>query len=1094
MNEVGKFAVGAFALVAATGRRRVVLAVASPSTPSRVAARHDRAPSKICRCLLSIALFFAGTGTVAFADEYSWTGAGGDKLWTTEDNWSGDGIPSSGDTIKPNNSPSLFIDLVNGTRTVSKLDFSSAFSTASRKYPSVELSNGTLILVNGLDDSDDRLNDIDSGLMTENYTCPFNLSNATLKVQALFKSGCSRAKGYMFSVGDGSSLILDHVNLYDKFSWIRILPGGTADFTFGTTVQKHDNSTSRSTWSNEGGTFSFPAGFTLNRTATAGWSKRASFRIQQRSGTMNLGGNVSLGNASGTEGYAMGLYFQWFGGTVHAVSNVTFNVDARYKYSSSEEQRSFIQSNSVVTAEVDSGKSMDMETLELRDGVSLAKNGGGSLILADVPHSLYLNDGAVSFSVNTRTEMGTLQVGEETAFTFANADMTLAVLAGNAGTITIAQPGLSIGALGAEATLAGTFAFNTTAFTEGDTVVTTPDATLRAKIKADAQAAFEPAGVPILESGDTLTIGAPSYVFNSTTVTDLNDPAGWQSGLPAAGRDVIVSGAGVNAIVTADLTNVWNSISVQNGATLAVSASGLTLPSLVLRGTAALRIEADAVLPDCSIVLDGGNYPTLVVAPGVTLTVPAGYKFSNVHLVLCDGAKLTESGDGPLVFGYASANETTFFAMHATNATIKALDSTGSTSSHNGSRIDFASPAAGGTVVVEDDIVLKGCTVTYNQYDGFAFGLNNPTSQAFRIVADGTELDFGATSYVAGSANLVLTNGSVLFRKRRKTNYHDSENENTYSLYVQNRGRITAGAGGEIQASITDKSNVDKGVIGINPDEAGYVGVEFLDGGIGCWYKAYSSNGKGAIRYKNGVQRVFCGNWWSWGNRSHIYNGLAAVEIEIGSTMTLCGVSDLFGDNDKNLGPFPLEAPFAGGGDLLVTNTWTSYKMCPVLSRGDNTCTGTLAVAEGTASSHVYIANGANWAGTICYDGKMSLVDAGTRGTPPHASPVAVSFGALDLQADFPIMVWAPEGGPMTNDVLNVGTYLNNGGELVPTMTTEGVEFAQGATIVVGTIAKTSPNPAVKNGWAAKRRAIDGDEANETLVIKKGVGFVVIVR
>ena len=1048
-----------------------------------------------CRCLLSIALFFAGAGTIAFADEYSWTGAGGDKLWTTEDNWSGDGIPSSGDTIKPNNSPSLFIDLANGERTVSKLDFSSAFSTASRKYPSVELSNGTLILVNGLDDSTASINDIDSGVMTENCTCPFNLSNATLKVQTLFKSGCSRSKGYMFSVGDGGSLILDHVNLYDKFSWVRILPGGTADFTFNTTVKKDGNSTSRSTWSNEGGTFSFPGGFTLNRNGgSAGWSKRASFRLQHHSGVMNFGGNVSLGDASGTEGNAMGLYFQWFGGTVHALSNVTFNVDKRYQWGSSEAQESFIQSNSVVTAEVDSGKTMDMSVLTLRDGVSLTKTGDGALLLADVPYSLDLQSGTTTFSANTRTGVGALKIGTGTSFTIAHANMTLATLEDNAGTITIAQPGLSIGALGAGAALSGTFAFNMAAFTEGDIIVTTSDATLRAKIKADAETAFASAGVSILESGDTLTIGASSYVFDSTTVTDLNDSAGWQSGLPAAGCDVIVSGAGVNAIVTADLTNVWKSITVQNGASLAVSASGLTLPSLVLRGTAALRIEADFDLPDCSAALDGSDYPTLVVAPGVTLTVPAGYKFSNVHLVLCDGATLTESGDGPLVFGYASANETTFFAMHATNATITALDSTGSTSSHNGSRIDFASPAAGGTVVVEDDIVLKGCTVTYNQYDGFAFGLNNPTSQAVRIVADGTELDFGATSYVAGGANLVLTNGSVLFRRRRKTDRHDSDNENTYSLYVQNRGRVTAVAGGEIRASITDKSNVDKGVIGINPDEAGYVGVEILDGGIGCWYKAYSSNGKGAIRYKDGVQRVFCGNWWSWGNRSHIYNGLAAVEIESGATMTLCGVFDLFGDNDKNLGPFPLEAPFAGGGDLLVTNTWTSYKMCPVLSRGDNTCTGTLAVAEGTASSHVYIANGANWAGTICYDGKMSLVDAGTQGTPPHASPVAVSFGALDLQVDFPIMVWAPEGEPMTNDTLNVGAYVNNGGKLVPTMMTDGVDFARSDMIVVGTIGKSSPSPAVKTGWAVKRFAIDGDDVHELLGVKKGVGFQMIIK
>ena len=107
--------------------------------------------------------------------------------------------------------------------------------------------------------------------------------------------------------------------------------------------------------------------------------------------------------------------------------------------------------------------------------------------------------------------------------------------------------------------------------------------------------------------------------------------------------------------------------------------------------------------------------------------------------------------------------------------------------------------------------------------------------------------------------------------------------------------------------------------------------------------------------------------------------------------------------------------------------------------------------------------------------------------------PAAVTFGSLELLTDFPVRVWS-DNGTITNDMLNVGTYLNGGGMLVPTMMTEGVEFAQGAAIVVGTIAKTSPNPAVKGGWAVKRRAIDGDEVNETIVLKKGVGLQVMVR
>ena len=61
-------------------------------------------------------------------------------------------------------------------------------------------------------------------------------------------------------------------------------------------------------------------------------------------------------------------------------------------------------------------------------------------------------------------------------------------------------------------------------------------------------------------------------------------------------------------------------------------------------------------------------------------------------------------------------------------------------------------------------------------------------------------------------------------------------------------------------------------------------------------------------------------------------------------------------------------------------------------------------------------------------------------------------------------------------------------------MMTDGVDFASGEMITIGKIAKASPNPALKVGWSAKRLAIDGDNENEILVAKKGVGLQVIMR
>ena len=82
----------------------------------------------------------------------------------------------------------------------------------------------------------------------------------------------------------------------------------------------------------------------------------------------------------------------------------------------------------------------------------------------------------------------------------------------------------------------------------------------------------------------------------------------------------------------------------------------------------------------------------------------------------------------------------------------------------------------------------------------------------------------------------------------------------------------------------------------------------------------------------------------------------------------------------------------------------------------------------------------------------------------------------------------------MTNDTLNVGTYLNNGGRLVLELATDGVEFSIGDSVVVGKIAKDGALPRVPAGWVAKKQAIDGDDANDDLILKRGTGLQVLVR
>ena len=771
-----------------------------------------------------------------------------------------------------------------------------------------------------------------------------------------------------------------------------------------------------------------------------------------------------------------------------------------YQYYQTEAQVSFIEENASIIAEVDSGKRMDVSVLELREGVALTKEGEGVLKIADVPYSLDLKGGSVEFAENTRTSMGMLKIGPGLSFTLAHANMTLETLEDNAGVITVKKPGLSIAALGENASLSGTFAFETAAFSKGDTLVTTPNAQLRAKIKADAEESFRSSGVAVVENGDRLIVGDSTFVFNSTTITDLENAGGWQNGIPAEGLDVCVAGDGVNAVISERLTTSWGSITVQDGATLRVASSDVSLPEIVLKGNAVLTIASDFNLTKIMTMAIGEAFPTVVVSEGVTLTVPAGYKFKDVHLVLSEGSTLTEAGDGPIVFGYADSNETTYFAMHATNATITALNSA---EVEKAAGIAFVSPANGGVVKVVEDVVIKDSTITYSAKDGFIFGLNNPESENFKMIVDNTPLDIGQDTYVAGGANLVLTNNTVLFRRRSTKNEHPENIANTYSIYVQDRGRITLVDGGEIRTTVTianateDNGWFGKGVVSLRPSEEGYVGIEVLEGGIGCWWRTYGDD-TGVIRYAGGVQKVFRGHWWGnvlSGNRSRIFNKLKGVDVAGNTTMQIVGFKDDYGDNDNDLHPFYIDSPFTGSGDVIITNTWPDAKTCaPRFASPNSTCTGKImAVAcDGKAKASLCFANGANWAGTVVANGLLKITNH--EGVKENDNPASVTFGALDLQADFPVRVWRGEDGALTNDTLNVGTYLKSGGKLVPTMMTEDGEFASNDKIVVGMIAKDADLPDLPKDWVAIAKNIDGDNENDLLILKQRKGFVIRVR
>ena len=185
------------------------------------------------------------------------------------------------------------------------------------------------------------------------------------------------------------------------------------------------------------------------------------------------------------------------------------------------------------------------------------------------------------------------------------------------------------------------------------------------------------------------------------------------------------------------------------------------------------------------------------------------------------------------------------------------------------------------------------------------------------------------------------------------------------------------------------------------------------------------------------------------------------------------------------------ELEISGSGNLLVTNGVSGRYFEVIMQSSRNTCTGRLKVdsPEGD-DAKLYFADGANWAGTVVA-GNVSLTNL-TGG----AAAANVDFGTLDLAGDFQIRVWTDnDGSIVTNDMLNVGTYVNNGGRLAPISAADGEAFAPAGRIVVGKINKDSPSlPTAIRGWSVKTLDVLGDDANYLLTLKPSSGLQIILR
>lgn len=832
-------------------------------------------------------------------------------------------------------------------------------------------------------------------------------------------------------VDDGGSLYLSG-NYYPRHLKLTVESGGS--FLYGSKAVIQNSNQNKMRW------YLYNKGIATFENGLKATTWSCGYQIQQLAGELILGGPFTVGNN-------ISFQIELTGGKVSATGDVSFKNHA----DANKGGYTKFTDGADLDIEVSDGKTLDLTPFTYDGAATIRKTGAGTLKLADVPTSISMHGGPVTFVANTQTAMTSLEIGEGTAFTVANKNMTINELVAVDGTLTLSVAGLTVKAYAADA-VAGTIEVSKAAFKVGDILLSSPSATLRAAVKAAAEAAE----MNVDENGETLTVGESSYIFNSTTITDLSDATGWKNGtLPPEGASVTILGAGVKAIGTTDNLSAFKAVTVANGAELSISGE-VNLPAIVLESTALLTVPsgAAAFLSDFSTLLDdtlnpATTLPKVVVESEAMLKFVGGMKFKNVALefhgkivkVDSEGAVSTD-GLGPIL-GYADAGEISYIAILCDGASF---DVHSSQNAENG-RINFVNPVSGGHVKVVGDIVLKNTKFAIRDWADFGnryFGENNPTEEPFTVIFDGTSMEAPWSFSAAGAARIRAINGSVIQKPLACAGHY-------LSNYIKDNAQIEL-IGSD---SYFDYIGAD-GWMQINSSEECDAMI-LRDGAAYLVGRASSGTGKGVLVASNALVGVAK----RWGNnpenpRTDLLRGFGSARIESESTMTVCPLDWGIGNTDWERRAKFADIPLTGEGDLIVSNGAPTKVFTVTVVNGMNTCSGVAkvlppVVAEGetAAETALVFADGANWAGTAVANGYLSLTNL-----TDEASSAAVTFGKVKLTAALPLRVWREEDGSIKNDTITLteGFVVEDGDagivELVPQ---DGFEMTSADEITLGT-------------------------------------------
>ena len=831
------------------------------------------------------------------------------------------------------------------------------------------------------------------------------------------------------------------------------------------------------------GTFEAPKGIYL---VSPGWGTAANTAPQftQYGGVTKLGGNVGRANSTSVKQ----LGFTLAGGKLEVTNSVAFvNMSANPPN---------IDGNASIEIEVKPESLLDMTGMVFGEDVAITKTGAGDLKMKDTyPASLAVSAGrliaaeavslaGVSFAAGTQFRTDVEYVRIDDCASFSNV----------------------------------TFRVDESLLQIGSTVLLSSDPTILAHAKEGLDAQLQAAGIQAegrIANGALVVRSAYLYTFNANQSSDLTDPTAWRSGsVPSAETPVRISGVGtVN--FTAESTK-FASITVEEGATLSVSGgteeSPVDMPPVELDYEARLLLAEGSVVQITNTFTCVGNVdilPVFEVATNAKAIVQTpeplyirssydqhsydgndyGFRIKNVSLKWY-GDIQTHYGDtkdattiySRLLLGWAEAGETSYIAIDCRGGRYIAAGEANSPS-RTRTPLVLAVPQPGGTVVPVGTLYFRDyacvfrtstannpeihtsglCIGRWNAYNGNTAVAGNPASVAFDVLFEGTvDLLMSGFCRIGGGAHVTLRGPGVQWRYVR-TAYNDETLPR--QLIMNDSGTLAVEDGAYLDICSSDSS---RGFSASGTQDGQNV-LTVRDSRLSLLN--WSGSEKNVAEVDESLLEIgYLRSADTLANITGVFTGLRSVAIS--NTFTIAAADVDRGNPSKTTATsvenwhrrVHIAPPLTGTGSLAVSNELSGahavYSMTVTVTNGANTATGRAFVNDtaGGAPAALVFADGANWAGEVVSNGRVSLTNLASEAE----SAASVSFGTLRLDANFPVRLWKIEG-ELTNDVINIAGGVSGGCGLVPKLM-GGYAPEIGDTFTLGTYPAEAALPKAAGG------------------------------